>query len=211
MKSEIRFGRVSSIDYLAGTCEVTYKDRDETVTKQVSCISNRQYIMPKVGDLLIVLHPGTQPEDAIVLGTIWNNVNSPAEGYEGLYRQDYDIEKGKCYRRYDANVPEALYHIEGDDHVEIKKNQKTDIDGDANIDVKGKLVLRVGNCTVTIDDGTVTVDAARELNMTSPTIKIDGNAVNITGATGDCVINGVSLVDHFHMGNLAKPTSPPQL
>ena len=123
MKSEVRFGRVSNIDYPAGTCEVTYKDRDETVTKQVSFISNRQYIMPKVGDLLIVLHPGTQSEDAVVLGTIWNNVNIPAEGYEGLYRKDYDLEQGKCYRRYDANVPEALYHIEGDDYVEVKKNQ----------------------------------------------------------------------------------------
>ena len=145
MKSEVRFGRVSNIDYPAGTCEVTYKDRDETVTKQVSFISNRQYIIPKVGDLLIVLHPGTQSEDAVVLGTIWNNVNTTAEGYEGLYRKDYDLEQGKCYRRYDANVPEALYHIEGDDYVEVKKNQQTDIDGDANITIKGKLVLKEGS------------------------------------------------------------------
>lgn len=121
MKSEVRFGRVSNIDYPAGTCEVTYKDRDDTVTKQVSFISNRRYIMPKVGDLLIVLHPGAQPEDAVVLGTIWNEVNVPPEGYEGLFRQDYDLEYGKCYRKYDANVPESLYHIEGDDYVEIKK------------------------------------------------------------------------------------------
>ena len=189
MKSEVRFGRVSNIDYPAGTCEVTYKDRDETVTKQVSFISNRQYIMPKVGDLLIVLHPGTQSEDAVVLGTIWNNVNTPAEGYEGLYRKDYDLE--------------------GDDYVEVKKNQQTDIDGDANITIKGKLVLKVGSCTVTIEDGTVTVDAANKLNMTAPNIKIDGNTVNITGATGDCVIRGVSLVNHVHTGNLGTPTSPP--
>ena len=209
MKSEVRFGRVSNIDYPAGTCEVTYKDRDETVTKQVSFISNRQYIMPKVGDLLIALHPGTQSEDAVVLGTIWNNVNTPAEGYEGLYRKDYDLEQGKCYRRYDANVPEALYHIEGDDYVEVKKNQQTDIDGDANITIKGKLVLKVGSCTVTIEDGTVTVDAASKLNMTAPNIKIDGNTVNITGEAGDCVIRGVSLVNHVHTGNLGTPTSPP--
>lgn len=210
MKSEVRFGRVSNIDYPAGTCEVTYKDRDDTATKQVSFISNRRYIMPKVGDLLIVLHPGAQPEDAVVLGTIWNEVNVPPEGYEGLFRQDYDLEYGKCYRKYDANVPESLYHIEGDDYVEIKKNQQTDIDGDTNVTIKGKLVLKVGSCTVTIDGGTVTVDAASELNMTAPDIKIDGNTVNITGATGDCVINGISLVHHVHTSSApGSPTSPP--
>ena len=42
MKSEVRFGRVRNIDYPAGTCAVTYKDRDATVTKQGSFISTRQ-------------------------------------------------------------------------------------------------------------------------------------------------------------------------
>ena len=31
MSSEVRFGNVSSIDYEAGKCEVTYPDRDDTV------------------------------------------------------------------------------------------------------------------------------------------------------------------------------------
>ena len=32
MSSEVRLGNVSSIDYENGLCEVTYPDRDDTVT-----------------------------------------------------------------------------------------------------------------------------------------------------------------------------------
>ena len=36
MSSEVRFGNVSSIDYEAGKCEVTYPDRDDTGNGAVS-------------------------------------------------------------------------------------------------------------------------------------------------------------------------------
>ena len=70
--SEFRIGYVSSIDYENGLCEVHYPDRDDTVTEKVPFISNREYRMPEVEDLVAVLHPGDSPEDAVVLGTIWN-------------------------------------------------------------------------------------------------------------------------------------------
>lgn len=43
MSSEVRFGNVSSIDYDAGKCEVTYPDRDDTVTEMVPFLSNGEY------------------------------------------------------------------------------------------------------------------------------------------------------------------------
>lgn len=207
MKSEVRYGRVSSIDYEAGTCEVTYKDRDGSVTKQASFISNRRYVMPKVGDLILVEHPGTQPEDPLIVGTIWNAVNKPPEGFEGLFREDYDLEAGKCYFRYDANGPESLYHTEGDDYIEVAGNQETTVDkdrkdttggnletavtgdsktkvgGNAEITVNGKLTLKVGSCTVTIDGGTVTVEGSTKLGMSAPTIEMSGTTLNISGTT----------------------------
>lgn len=70
--SEFRIGYVSSIDYENALCEVHYPDRDDTVTEKVPFISNREYRMPEVEDLVAVLHPGDSPEDAVVLGTIWN-------------------------------------------------------------------------------------------------------------------------------------------
>jgi hypothetical protein len=72
MSSEVRFGNVSSIDYEAGKCEVTYPDRDDTVTEMVPFLSNGEYQTPEVDDLVLVLHPGESPEDAVVVGTVWN-------------------------------------------------------------------------------------------------------------------------------------------
>lgn len=61
MSSEVRFGNVSSIDYEAGKCEVTYPDRDDTVTEMVPFLSNGEYQTPEVDDLVLVLHPGESP------------------------------------------------------------------------------------------------------------------------------------------------------
>ena len=79
MSSEVRFGNVSSIDYEAGKCEVTYPDRDDTVTEMVPFLSNGEYQTPEVDDLVLVLHPGESPEDAVVVGTVWNEKNKPPE------------------------------------------------------------------------------------------------------------------------------------
>lgn len=210
MKSEVRYGRVSSIDYEAGTCEVTYKDRDGSVTKQASFISNRRYVMPKVGDLILVEHPGTQPEDPLIVGTIWNAVNKPPEGFEGLFREDYDLEAGKCYFRYDANGPESLYHTEGDDYIEVAGNQETTVDkdrkdatggnletavtGDSKTEVSGNAETSVGGnrkAAVTGDDeetvsggktGTVQGDAEITVNG-KLTLKVGSCTVTIDGGT----------------------------
>ena len=208
-RHEVRVGKVSAIDYERGMIQVVYHDKDDEVTRYIPLLSH-EYMMPPVGALVAVAHLTNGSEAGVVFWRPWSDKNVPPEGYEGLYRKDFDLEPWKCYIRYDANIPEALYHIEGDDYVEVKKNQQTDIDGDANITIKGKLVLKVGSCTVTIEDGTVTVDAASKLTMTAPNITIDGNTVNITGASGDCVISGVSLVHHVHTCPAAgAPTSPP--
>lgn len=89
MSSEVRLGNVSSIDYENGLCEVTYPDRDDTVTEMVPMLSNREYRMPEVDDLVVVLHPGDSPEDAVILGTIWNEKIKPAEGKEKVFRKEY--------------------------------------------------------------------------------------------------------------------------
>ena len=208
-RHEVRVGKVSAIDYERGMIQVVYHDKDDEVTRYIPLLSH-EYMMPPVGALVTVAHLTNGSEAGVVFWRPWSDKNVPPEGYEGLYRKDFDLEPWKCYIRYDANIPESLYHTEGDDYVEIKKNQQTDIDGDENITIKGKLVLKVGSCTVTIDGGTVTVDAASKLAMTAPNITIDGNTVNITGASGDCVISGVSLVHHVHTCPAAgAPTSQP--
>lgn len=201
MSSEVRLGNVSSIDYENGLCEVTYPDRDDTVTEMVPMLSNREYRMPEVDDLVVVLHPGDSPEDAVILGTIWNEKIKPVEGKEKVFRKEYSNEDGKAYRKFDANAKELLDFVDGKKILKAKS-----------------LEVKVGGTTVTISEsGSVKVDspagieikASGELKLSATTLTASATTVNITGGGGDVTVSGKSLVNHTHNGNLGKPTTPP--
>lgn len=201
MSSEVRLGNVSSIDYENGLCEVTYPDRDDTVTEMVPMLSNREYRMPEVDDLVVVLHPGDSPEDAVILGTIWNEKIKPVEGKEKVFRKEYSNEDGKAYRKFDANAKELLDFVDGKKILEAKS-----------------LEIKIGSATVTISEsGSVKVDspagieikASGELKLSATTLTASATTVNITGGGGDVTVSGKSLVKHTHTGNLGKPTTPP--
>ena len=201
MSSEVRLGNVSSIDYEDGLCEVTYPDRDDTVTEMVPMLSNREYRMPEVDDLVVVLHPGDSPEDAVILGTIWNEKIKPVEGKEKVFRKEYSNEDGKAYRKFDANAKELLDFVDGKKILKAKS-----------------LEIKIGSATVTISEsGSVKVDspagieikASGELKLSATTLTASAATVNITGGGGDVTVSGKSLVKHTHNGNLEKPTTPP--
>lgn len=201
MSSEVRLGNVSSIDYENGLCEVTYPDRDDTVTEMVPMLSNREYRMPEVDDLVVVLHPGDSPEDAVILGTIWNEKIKPAEGREKVFRKEYCNEDGKAYRQFDASAKELLDFVDGKKILKAKS-----------------LEIKIGSATVTISEsGSVKVDspagieikASGELKLSATTLTASAATVNITGGGGDVTVSGKSLVKHTHTGNLGKPTTPP--
>lgn len=200
MSSEVRLGNVSSIDYENGLCEVTYPDRDDTVTEMVPMLSNREYRMPEVDDLVVVLHPGDSPEDAVILGTIWNEKIKPAEGKEKVFRKEYSNEDGKAYRKFDANAKELLDFVDGKKILKAKS-----------------LEIKIGSATVTISEsGSVKVDSqagieikvSGELKLSATTLTASAATVNITGGGGDVTVSGKSLVKHTHNGNLGKPTTP---
>ena len=232
MSAEIRVGKVSSIDYPSGMIRVVYHDKDNDVTRPIPLFSS-EYAMPPVGALVAVVHLSNGAEAGVVLGRPWSAKLTPPEGFEGLYRKDFDLTPGQCYFRYDAAGPESLFHNEGDSAVEIQGSQDTRIkgdrtaaiegsadtavQGDAWITVSGKLTLQVGGCTVQIDGSSVSVTAASAVSLNAPTLSLEGTTVqvsgatvNITGGAGDCAIMGKSLVTHTHTSTApGSPTTPP--
>ena len=199
--SEFRIGYVSSIDYENGLCEVHYPDRDDTVTEKVPFISNREYRMPEVEDIVAVLHPGDSPEDAVVLGTIWNEKIKPAEGKKGTYRKEYSNKDGQAYRKFDADANELTDKVKGKKILEAES-----------------LEIKVGSATVTVGkSGAVTIsspagiaiEAAGTLELSASTITASAGTVNITGGGGDVVVSGKSLVNHTHKDSLSGDTTPP--
>ncbi len=202
MSSEVRIGYISSLDYERGRAEITYPDRDDTVTENVPFLSNREFRMPKVEELVAVLHPGESPEDAVVLGTIWNDKIRPAEGRDGVYRKEYSNTDGQCYRKFDAGAKELTDYTDGKEFIEAKSLE---------IKIGGTKVAISESGMVTIDSPSgITITAGGTLSVTADSITASAGSVNITGGGGDVVVAGKSLVAHKHTDSVGGTTTAPQ-
>lgn len=170
--SGVRSGRVSSINYQAGTARVTYADKDGTVTKEIPFVANNEYNMPKVGDLVSVSCTSNGTVAATVAGSTWNRNNTPYEGYEGLYRKEYSNTKNKCFERYDSNTGEYLMRVN-----RLARRQAAEIydeatgkigitaGGAATIKSTGASVGIQAKTGVGINGGTnVTIEAAKDIS-----------------------------------------------
>ncbi|OUQ35632.1 hypothetical protein [Faecalibacterium sp. An122] len=200
MSAEIRVGKVSSIDYPSGMIRVTYPDMDDDVTRLIPLFSS-EYAMPPVGALVAVVHLSNGAEAGVVLGRPWSAKLTPPEGFEGLYRKDFDLTPGQCYFRYDAAGPESLFHNEGDSAVEIKGDCTERIEGSQDTRIKGDRTAAIdgsadttvkGDCSKTVQgsqttairgDATITVSGKLTLQVGGCTVQIDGSRVSVTAAS----------------------------
>ena len=98
--SEIRVGRVSSVNYETGMARITYWDKDETVTSEFPMLNyNNEYRMPEVGQDVMVAHLSNGTSRGVILGTLWNERYAPLETGAALYRKDFSRKKDAAYVR----------------------------------------------------------------------------------------------------------------
>ena len=106
-KEDIRVGRVSAVNYEAGTISVVYEDRDGSVTKDIPMLSH-EYMMPEPGDMVQVSHLSNGQEYAVCMGRFWSEENPPQESGPGLYRKDFSRTNGAwdgtCYIKFADGV-----------------------------------------------------------------------------------------------------------
>lgn len=226
MSSEVRLGYVSSIDYEAGKCEITYPDKDDTVTAPAPMLCNREYNMPNVGDLVVVLHPGDCPEDAVILGSHWTDDYKPESGKEKLWRKDFCEEQGKAYESYDEDKGVFLQH--SDKEIQRKSDGKITDSAKKAYELEAENVtIKAGGTTVEVaKSGAVTITGAAGITISATsnlalkaggTLSINATSfsataatVNISGGAGDVKVQGVSLTAHTHTSaTRGSPTTPP--
>lgn len=100
--TDIRVGKVSSINYENGMLRVTYPDKGQSVTKNLPYANfNNEYKMPEVGSSVLVAHMSNGTSRGVVIGNMWNEKNVPAECGKGLYRKELSQAKGMAVQRYD--------------------------------------------------------------------------------------------------------------
>lgn len=154
----IRTGRVSKVNYERGTFEVTYFDRGKSVTTEVNAISNGEYKMPKVGQVVSVMHSSNASVAAVSAGTIWNESNKPAEGKKGLFRKELADTTGKAYVRYDGETGEYRLHVNGKVVVEV---------GSTVVEITGNAVkVRANSIDVSAGGGDILIGEISHTNHT---------------------------------------------
>lgn len=125
--SEIRIGKVSSVDYAAGMARVTYRDKDDSVTMNLAMANfNDEYRMPEPGQDVIVAHMSNGSSRAVLLGTVWNKKNIPNEGGREIYRKDLSRNKDAAYVRYSDETGEYLVKAA---NVHVNGVNETVLDG----------------------------------------------------------------------------------
>lgn len=134
----VRFGKISSVNYEAGTVRVVYHEKDDCVTSEIPLLSF-EYMMPEVDDAVLVLHLSNGAEAGVVLGRPWSDENKPPEGSQGLWRKDLDREAGKGMLRYkDGTLTIKMNKVvleakELTVKAETTITENTNIEKDANV------------------------------------------------------------------------------
>lgn len=184
MKDYLRIGKVSSINYKSGTARVTYEDKDNSTTAEMSFLA-WEYWMPQIGDQVLVAHLSSGTCAGVIVGPVWHNGHRPFEGFDGLYRKEYANEDGVASERYDAKGKSYTLSITGG--IEIAATEDLTISDGAGatiqMDGQGNIVIATSG-TITINApsvrvmGTLTVDKAITAKSS---LTVSGN---ITGKKG---------------------------
>lgn len=98
-EATIRLGKISSINYKEGKARVVYEDRDNSVTSELPFLA-LQYNIPKVSDLVIVACFSNGTVSGVILGPVYNSVNTPHGGGAGIFRQEMSNTKNEAVLVY---------------------------------------------------------------------------------------------------------------
>ncbi len=195
-----RIGRVSAVNYEAGTARILYKDKSEEVTKELPFLSF-EYFMPEVDDMVLVCHLPNGMEAAVILGRFWSEKNMPPEGKRGLYRKDMSRTPGKAMMRYDETTGQMETAAPNMKMKTNVLNMETDsVDGSGkSVGFTGNRVRMEGTASITITGGNTTINGST-VEISGGTVSITGGTIEISGS-GDVILDGISLKNHTHICN----------
>ena len=106
--NEIRIGRVSSVNYDAGSVDVVFLDEEETVCQDCSMMSN-EYRMPKINQMVLVVFKTNSrgADEGYVIGVPFSAENMPEEKGKDVYYMRFSEE---AYVYYDAAKETLHFH-----------------------------------------------------------------------------------------------------
>lgn len=94
---DLRLGKISSVNYVAGTVRVAYSDFDDMVSKEIPVLSF-EYDMPNVGDSVFVAYYASGR--GICIGKYYNSNYIPPEPGANIYKKEFE---NGAYIKYDRD------------------------------------------------------------------------------------------------------------
>lgn len=88
MRDLIRIGRISTIDYSAGTASVTYTDRGGEVSPQFPLFSIC-YEMPKVDEMAVVIMLPNSTTKGFIIGVPYSDKKKPVKSGRGIFYKEF--------------------------------------------------------------------------------------------------------------------------
>lgn len=88
MEDIIRIGKISTVNYAAGTASVIYTDRNDEVSPYFPFFS-LAYEMPKVDDTVVVVMLPNSTTKGFILGVPFSGKKIPAENGQGVFYKEF--------------------------------------------------------------------------------------------------------------------------
>lgn len=182
LKSLIKIGEVSSVDYAKGTARVVFDDDDSIVSNdlpvlQTNTLQNKDHALPDIGEDVVCLFLPSGNEEGFILGTVYAGEVQPAETSKDIRSVTF-LDGTEI--KYDRAAHLLSVKIDGTTITANREN--VEINTPKNINVKGGQTVNVeGGQTVNITGGTVINLTAPSVNLTmgSTTMKLNGSKASI--------------------------------
>lgn len=206
MKSIVRVGEVTSVDYSKLTARVTFDDEDEMTSYdlpilQRNTLKNHDYCGIDVGcDVLCIFLPsGT--EEGFILGSFYAGEVTPPENSKD--KRTILFADGTRLS-YDRAAHKLTADVKGDIEATVSGDISATIQGKANVTAQGAISVESSEKVVITAPQIILNGAISSYSKTggSGTMKITGTmdiSGNIKGDS-DIIASGVSLKSHTHGG-----------
>ncbi len=171
----MRIGKVSSINYETGMMRVTYTDKNKSVTREFPMLNyGSQYHMPEIGQSVAVAHLSNGSSRGVILGTVWNKNNLPAEGKKGVYRQDFSKTTGAAVQQYTEDTGKMVIKAP---NISVIGNNETELEG-------AKLVIGA-NIQLLLD--------TPKMELAAQTVKWEEIQMEVLSGTLTALMTGLNL------------------
>ncbi len=169
------------------------------VAVPVAGVDRGTFLVPDVGDEVLITFLGGDPRFPIVVGSLWNGNATPTETIPGnsVDRWSFTSKDGTRVSVVEESSGQSTFKVEVPGGVSAELTQSSG----------GKIELIAAGNTITIDSSGVAVDSPSQVTVTAATIDATAGIVNVDApmATFSGVVQCTTLIATTVVGTTYTP------